>query len=69
MAVTQTRSMQGETVDLICHRVYGDTAMTAAVLDANPGLGALGPILPAGTLVLLPPKQAPAPARRINLWD
>lgn len=69
MSSQQTRSMQGETVDLICRRAYGDTAMTAAVLSANPGLAALGPILPPGTAINLPPKQAPPPGRRINLWD
>lgn len=66
---TATRSLQGDTVDLICQRVYGDTSMTVEVLSSNPGLAALGPILPPGTVVLLPPKRLPPPGRRINLWD
>lgn len=64
-----TRSLQGDTVDLICQRVYGDTSMTADVLAVNPGLAALGPILPQGTMVRLPPKRPPTPGKRINLWD
>jgi phage tail protein X len=63
----QTRANQGDTVDLIAHRHYGDTAMVTAILDANPGLSALGPVLPLGTPVSLPPKHTPV-ATAITLW-
>lgn len=66
----QLRAMQGETVDAICWRHYGRTAgVTEAVLEANPGLADLGPILPHGHLITLP-EQAPQPQRQmVNLWD
>jgi phage tail protein X len=61
---------QGETVDQIAARCYGgDTAMTLAILEANPGLAALGPILPHGTAVTLPERVAAPAAATINLWD
>ncbi len=61
---------QNETVDQIAARCYGgDTSMTAAILDANPGLAAMGPHLPIGTTVYLPPARTAAPAKRLSLWD
>lgn len=61
---------QGETVDQIAARCYGgDTAMTLAILEANPGLAALGPILPHGTVVVLPELQAAPAAPTLSLWD
>lgn len=61
---------QGETVDQIAARCYGgDTAMTLAILEANPGLAALGPILPHGTVVALPAARTETAAPTISLWD
>ena len=38
---------QGDTVDSLCWQYYGRTAgVTEAVLDANPGLADLGPVIP-----------------------
>lgn len=64
------RALQGDTVDAICWRVYGRTAgLTEAVLEANPGLADLGPVIPQGHRVNLP-AQAPQPQRQtVNLWD
>lgn len=64
------RALQGDTVDAICWRVYGRTAgLTEAVLEANPGLADLGPVIPQSHLVTLP-AQAPQPQRQtVNLWD
>lgn len=46
---------QGETADLACQSFYGRTAeVTERVVDANPGLAALGPFLPMGTKILMP---------------
>lgn len=46
---------QGETVDLASQSFYGRTAeVTERVLDANPGLAGLGPVLPMGTKILMP---------------
>lgn len=67
----QVRAVQGDTVDLICWRHYGRTAGIAEqVLDANPGLADLGPVLPIGTLVTLPEQPAtPVQINRLKLWD
>lgn len=62
---------QGDTVDSICWDYYGRTAgVTEAVLDANPGLADLGPIIPHGTAVTLPDAapQAEQP-KVVNLWN
>jgi phage tail protein X len=64
-------SAQGDTVDSICWDYYGRTAgVTEAVLDANPGLADLGPIIPHGTAVTLPDAapQAEQP-QVVNLWN
>lgn len=64
-------AQQGDTVDLICHRHLGRTAGTVElVLEANPGLAALGAVLPMGTAVELP-DVAPAAAQEklVQLWD
>ena len=68
---TQVRSVQGDTVDLICWRTYGRTAgITEQVLDANPGIADLGAVLPVGTLVEIPDQPAtPVANNRVKLWD
>lgn len=67
---TTLRTVQGDTVDAICWRHYGRTAaVTEAVLEANHGLADLGPVIPQGTLVLMP-DETPQPQRQmVNLWD
>lgn len=60
---------QGDMVDLICWRIYGTTTMAEAVYQANPGLAARGPMLPAGIPVTLPVKEERAERATINLWD
>ncbi len=62
---------QGDTVDAICWRYYGRTAgVTEAVLDANPGLADLGPVIPHGTAVTLPDAAPQAEQRQVvSLWD
>ena len=70
--MTTYRSVEGDTVDLIAFRHYGDESRAAAVFDANPGLADLGPILPPGTLVRLPePESLPPPeaSAPIRLWS
>jgi len=68
---TSIRAQQNDTVDALCWRHYGRTAgVTEAVLEANPGLADLGPILPQGVMVNMPEAQSTAPARQmVNLWD
>lgn len=68
--VTEVRAIQGDTVDLICHRHYGYTAgVTEAVYLANPGLAELGPVLPIGTLVKLPAIAQKSTQPTVQLWD
>lgn len=63
-------SIQGDTVDLICRRAYGDeSGYVEAVLEANPGLAGKGPILPVGTVVKLPELAKPADLPTVSLWD
>ena len=61
---------QGDTVDLLCHRHLGRTDIVVSVLEDNPGLAALGPVLPMGTEVILP-DRVPAAAKKtlVQLWD
>ena len=66
------RSRQGDTLDLILHRDRGlGPEALPVVLAANPGLAALGPVLPAGTAIRIPDAAATAPATRplLQLWD
>ncbi|CAE6923184.1 Tail protein X [Pseudomonas marincola] len=65
------RAQQGDTVDALCWRYYGRTAgVVEQVLDANPGLADLGPVLPNGTLINMPEAAAQATQRQVvNLWD
>lgn len=68
----QVRSVQGDTVDLLCLRHLGTTAngVVEATYANNPGLADRGPVLPNGTLVTLTQApQAKATAETINLWD
>ncbi|MDR8014115.1 tail protein X [Ectopseudomonas guguanensis] len=65
------RTVQGDTVDAIVWRYYGRTAgLVERVLDANPGLADLGPVLPNGTLINLPAAAPQAEqSQMVNLWD
>lgn len=62
---------QGDTLDLLCHRHLGRTAgVLEAALEANPGLAALGAVLPMGTEVVLPDAPPAAPETKlVQLWD
>jgi phage tail protein X len=65
------RTHQGEMIDAICRRVYGDeSGYVEQVLEANPGLAALVAPLPNGTTIHLPdvPKAADV-VPVVSLWD
>lgn len=69
-ATRSIASLHGETLDALCWRARGSTADLAAVYAANPGLAAAGPILPAGTEVLLPATSASVNRREtVQLWN
>ncbi|QOR55685.1 MAG: tail protein [Phage 64_12] len=61
----------GETVDGLVDRALGKTSgAVESVLEANPGLAALGLFLPHGTAVLLPiAAQVADETPIIQLWD
>ncbi len=66
----QVTALQGDSVDSLCWRHLGSSDAVEAVLDANPGLAALGPILPMGTVITLPDATTTAKQRPlIQLWD
>lgn len=64
---------QREMLDAICKRHYGcERGATEAVLAANPGLAARGPVLPMGLEIHLPdlPPAETTPRRAtVNLFD
>lgn len=66
----QIISQQGDTVDLMCWRFYGHTNGVEAVLDANTSLAFLPPMLPVGTVVVMPElTQEQRQTDVIQLWD
>lgn len=57
----------GDTIDEICHRHYGSTVPTTAVIEANPHLLAYPVKLPAGLSITLPVVEQTA-QRHTRLW-
>ena len=70
MPLTLTAA-QGNTLDALLWREAGLGAdALLAVLEANPGLADLGPILPPGTRVVVPDlRPAPSDLPLIQIWD
>ncbi len=64
-------TIQGEMIDAICRRAYGDeSGYVEAVLEANPGLAALAAPLPIGTKIALPDiVKADDVVPVVSLWD
>lgn len=71
MAVAELYAREGDTVDALVWRERGlGPADLGNVLEANPGLGAIGAILPAGTLVAIPARAPASPIIKLTqLWD
>lgn len=64
---------EGITLDLLLWRRHGvrGQALVEEALDLNPGLAALGAVLPLGTAVMLPdlpPLPATPPVRVVSLF-
>lgn len=63
----------GDKLDLLLFREAGlGPGELTRVLDANPGLADLGPILPLGTIVIVPATADESATRvrpLIQLWD
>ncbi len=62
------RTIDGDMLDAICKTALGAESHITAVLEANPGLAALGPVYPAGVLITLPDVSAPVEPGVIRLW-
>lgn len=65
------RTKQNDVLDDVVSRFYGDTAnrIVEIVLEANPGLADLGPVLPAGVEIELPARPVTAAKTITRLWD
>ena len=65
----------GDTVDYVAWRFYGGSTpgATEQVLEANPGLAAYGPAMPAGLRLALPAadqvKAQATETKGVRLWD
>lgn len=61
----------GDTVDFIAWKYYGrqDNRIVERLLDENPGLAGIGPILPQNLLITLPDLPVPAQQQGVRLWD
>jgi phage tail protein X len=74
MKIARTLIVEGDgmALDRLVFETTGREDLVPAVLDANPGLAAIGPILPAGTVVKIPVAPietvAPTPAT-VTLWS
>lgn len=64
-------SKDGDVLDQIIFNRYGNTSngQVEAVLAANRGLAALGPVLEAGVRIRLPDLVDATPTETISLWD
>ncbi len=66
----EVESVEGDTVEAICFRRYGYTEnVTKQVCDSNPGVAALGVVLPIGTKIVLPDVPKKNEIKTKNLWD
>lgn len=75
-----TVTLEDAMIDLVCfeyalaHLADRRTAgklkgYVEMVLDANPGLAALGPVLPLGTVILMPQFIIVNESATVRLWD
>lgn len=61
----------GERIDRIARAIYGTElgGTVEALLDANPGLAAHGPVMPEGTMIEAPEIVDTAPAAYVVAWE
>ncbi len=66
----QYRCKDGDMLDWICFQYYSrESGAVEAVLEANPGLAGLGPVLPAGTIIELPTLPDTSQKGSVRLWN
>lgn len=64
------RTKPGDMLDAICHAYYdGRAGATELVLEANPGLANLGPVIPENTVIELPELPETEDESAIVLWE
>lgn len=70
MATTTYTASQGDTLDYVCWKLYGQqSGAVEAVLEANPGLADLGEVIPVGTKITMPDLAKPeTEVQPIRLW-
>ena len=73
ITTTTVRSLQGDTVDSLCWRMYGEkmnnTKVVERVLSLNHGLADKGEVLPMGTPVIMPVLTTTVPRKEtVQLW-
>ena len=63
-------SKDGDTADSIAWAVYGRQTgqLVEQLLEANPGLADMGPVLTAGLRLVIPDAPSPATGRQVRLW-
>lgn len=63
-------TVDGDTIDLICHRHYGRTdGVVEKVLTLNRHLENHGAILPNGVKILMPTIEEPKTKQKLKLWQ
>lgn len=72
LTTMQVRAQQGDTLDRLCWRVYGQQMLASNVVEQalllNQGLSALGAVLPAGQLITLPVLSTKTVKEVVQLW-
>ena len=65
------KSTPNETLDAVAWRVLGNTNVLTEVIELNPHINQINPVLPVGTSVMLPDtRRAQSNIQKlINLWD
>lgn len=73
LTTMQVRSQQGDTLELLCWRVYGEQMLASNVVEQalllNQGLADLGAVLPAGQLITLPVLSTKTVKEVVQLWN
>jgi phage tail protein X len=70
MRLTTYTTKDGDTLDAICWKHYGQqSGAVEAVLSANPGLAAKGPIFEAGVTMVLPAIDTSGKTEGVSLWS
>ena len=62
-------SKDGDMLDALCWHHYGRQDVVPAVLEANPHLAGLPPVLTAGVIIVLPDLPEPGTLPVIRIWS